>query len=100
MTPNNLTLDPTAPDAPPPPPPEDYSRWDARILQALRRAKEAQKVAKDAKADADPGQLALLVQLQAIEFALLEVATAIHMSAGRFTGQFMLNALVPPEQRS
>jgi hypothetical protein len=98
---------PSKPPAPPrhaaPPPPAlsttDASYMDSHITHALLRLQEVQKVAKQYNIAVDPVQLALLVGLQALTGAVLEVAVALHMDAGRTTGGYALQALVAPDLR-
>jgi hypothetical protein len=72
---------------------------DSHITHALLRLQEVQKVAKQSNVNVDPIQLSLLVGLQALCGAVLEVALALHMNAGRATGQYAMQALVPPDLR-
>jgi hypothetical protein len=72
---------------------------DSHITHALLRLQEVQKMAKQYNIAVDPVQLALLVGLQALTGAVLEVALAMHMDAGRTTGEYALQALVPPDRR-
>jgi hypothetical protein len=77
----------------------DASYMDSHITHALLRLQEVQKMAKQYNIAVDPVQLALLVGLQALTGAVLEVALALHMDAGRTTGEYALQALVPPDLR-
>jgi hypothetical protein len=94
---------PTRPQHPAPTPPAlsatDASYMDSHITHALLRLQEVQKMAKQYNIAVDPVQLALLVGLQALTGAVLEVALALHMDAGRTTGEYAIQALVPPDLR-